>query len=133
MSARFLRFAIVGTLGFLVDAGVLLLLLASEIAGFHAGRCLSFLAGASFTWAVNRRVTFADRRTGDAGGRGAEWARYVAAMAAGAALNYGVYALVLHLLGYSAAVAPLAVAAGSIAGLGLNFLAASRLVFAARR
>jgi putative flippase GtrA len=131
VSLRFLRFAIVGTFGFVVDAGVLALLLASDVAGFHAGRCASFLAGASFTWAVNRRVTFADRRPGD--GRGAEWARYVAAMAAGAALNYGVYALVLHVFGYTAVIAVLAVAVGAIAGLGLNFLAASRLVFAARR
>jgi len=131
VSARFLRFAVVGTLGFAVDAGVLALLLASGLAGFHAGRGLSFLAAASFTWVLNRRFTFG--RAGDAGTRGGQWARYVAAMTAGAALNYAVYALVLHVVGYSAAVAPLAVAAGSIAGLGLNFLSASRLVFAARR
>ena len=134
MSARFLRFALVGTLGFAVDAGVLALLLASGIAGFHTGRCLSFLAAASFTWALNRRFTFADPGgAGASGTRGGQWARYVAAMTAGAALNYAVYALVLHVLGYSVLLAPLAVAAGSIAGLGLNFLSASRLVFAARR
>lgn len=134
MSARFLRFALVGTLGFAVDAGVLALLLASGIAGFHTGRCLSFLAAASFTWALNRRFTFADPEgKGGSGTRGGQWARYVAAMTAGAALNYAVYALVLHVLGYSVLLAPLAVAAGSIAGLGLNFLSASRLVFAARR
>ncbi len=131
MTRRFLSFAIVGTLGFAVDAGVLALLLATDLAGFHAGRCVSFLAAASFTWALNRRFTFADGGAGAA--RGAQWARYVAAMAAGAALNYAVYALVLHTLGYRAAIAPLAVAAGSLAGLGLNFLTASRLVFAPRR
>ena len=65
--------------------------------------------------------------------RGAQWARYVVAMTAGAAVNYAVYALVLHVLGQRALIAPVAVAAGSLAGLGLNFLTASRLVFAARR
>ena len=134
MRPRFLRFAIVGTLGFVVDAGLLSLLLASGLAGFHAGRVLSFLAAASFTWALNRRFTFAaSGGAGESGTRGGQWARYVVAMTAGAALNYAVYALVLQILGQSALVAPLAVAAGSVAGLGLNFLSASRLVFAARQ
>lgn len=132
MTSRFLRFAIVGTLGFVVDAGVLALVLQSGLAGFHAGRCLSFLAAASFTWALNRRFTFADRAA-SRGSRGAQWARYVAAMSAGAAVNYAVYALVLHMLGYTGLIAPLAVAAGSIAGLGVNFTAARHLVFAPRR
>ena len=132
MTSRFLRFAIVGTLGFVVDAGVLALVLQSGLAGFHAGRCLSFLAAASFTWALNRRFTFADRAA-SRGSRGAQWARYVAAMSAGAAVNYAVYALVLHMLGYTGLIAPLAVAAGSIAGLGVNFSAARHLVFAPRR
>ena len=52
---------------------------------------------------------------------------------AGAAVNYAVYALVLHMLGYTGLIAPLAVAAGSIAGLGVNFTAARHLVFAPRR
>jgi putative flippase GtrA len=132
VTSRFLRFAIVGTLGFVVDAGVLALVLQSGLAGFHAGRCLSFLAAASFTWALNRRFTFADRAA-SRGSRGAQWARYVAAMSAGAAVNYAVYALVLHMLGYTGLIAPLAVAAGSIAGLGVNFSAARHLVFAPRR
>ena len=131
MTSRFLRFAIVGTLGFVVDAGVLALVLQSGLAGFHAGRCLSFLAAASFTWALNRRFTFADRAA-SRGSRGAQWARYVAAMSAGAAVNYAVYALVLAWAGYTALIAPFAVAAGSIAGLGVNFSAARWFVFAAR-
>ena len=131
MTSRFLRFAIVGALGFVVDAGVLALVLQSGLAGFHAGRCLSFLAAASFTWALNRRFTFADRAA-SRGSRGAQWARYVAAMSAGAAVNYAVYALVLAWAGYTALIAPFAVAAGSIAGLGVNFSAARWFVFAAR-
>jgi putative flippase GtrA len=131
VTSRFLRFAIVGTLGFAVDAGVLALALHSGLAGFHAGRCLSFLAAASFTWALNRRFTFADRAA-SRGSRGTQWARYVAAMSAGAAVNYAVYALVLAWAGYTALIAPFAVAAGSIAGLGVNFSAARWFVFAAR-
>jgi putative flippase GtrA len=132
VTSRFLRFAIVGTLGFVVDAGVLALVLQSGLAGFHAGRCLSFLAAASFTWALNRRFTFADGAASHGGG-GAQWARYVGAMSAGAAVNYAVYALVLAWAGYTALIAPFAVAAGSIAGLGVNFSAARWFVFAARR
>ena len=49
MSRRFFGFAVVGTIGFVVDAGVLALLLATGLAGFHAGRCVSFLVAASVT------------------------------------------------------------------------------------
>jgi putative flippase GtrA len=126
---QFLRFAAIGTLGFLVDAGVLVALLAGGVAGVHGGRVLSFLAAASVTWALNRRFTFA---ASSGARRLAEWARYLAAMAAGAAVNYAVYALAMRLAGGATLVAPLAVAAGSLAGLAVNFTTARRFVFARR-
>ncbi|MEE4303905.1 MAG: GtrA family protein [Wenzhouxiangella sp.] len=128
MSCRspFIRFAIVGTAGFVVDAAVLYAL----IEGFHTGplaaRVPSFLCAATFTWALNRRWTFASRRTRR---QLRQWGAYTLAMVCGALVNYGSYALVVMILP-AARLTPLAaLAAGSLAGLLVNYTLASRVVF----
>jgi len=122
---RLVRFGIGGLIGFLVDSGLLHALMALG-PGPYLARVPSFLGAATATWLVNRYWTFADRRSA---ARAGEWTRYVAAMIAGGLLNYGVYAL---LLAHSASVRAwpvLGVAAGSVAGMGLNFLSSWFLVF----
>ena len=57
MIEQFLRFGVVGTVGFLVDAAVLLGMLALGL-GPYGGRVLSYLAAASTTFALNRAWTF---------------------------------------------------------------------------
>ncbi len=121
---RLLSFGIAGGIGFVVDAG-LLYLLAPHL-GWYAGRVLSFWGAATATWLINRRFTFTD------GARRLplwqEYLRYLAAMLGGAVVNYAAYVAVLHSLEGPAA--PLiGVAAGSIAGMGVNYLSARYLVF----
>ncbi len=125
MSRQFFRFTIVGALGFLVDAGVLHLLVAGAGGDLYASRLLSFLAAASFTWAMNRRFTFGsgDRRTGR------QWARFVAVNAVGGGINYGVYAALVATVPAVAGLPVLGVAAGSLAGLAVNFTGSRTLVF----
>ena len=121
---RLLSFGIAGVIGFVVDAG-LLYLLAPHV-GWYAGRVLSFWGAATATWLINRRFTFAD------GARRLplwhEYLRYLAAMLGGALVNYAAYVAVLHALQGPAAPL-LGVAAGSIAGMGVNYLSARYLVF----
>lgn len=121
--AQFVRFAIIGTLGFVVDVGVLYGALALG-ASPMGGRVLSFLAAASFTWLANRHCTFSATAS-----PWREWRYYVASMAAGLAVNFLVYALVLELLPPAWWTPGLAVACGSLAGLGINFTSAKRFVF----
>ncbi|MYZ47915.1 GtrA family protein [Propylenella binzhouense] len=118
---RLLRFSVVGTGGFLVDVAVLQLCLSLGLDPY-SGRAVSFLAAVTFTWALNRAYTF------DPSGRpiAVEWVSFVAACSAGGAVNYAVYAVLVASL---AAPPGLAVAAGSLAGLAVNFLAARRIVF----
>ena len=59
LAREFLSFAVVGTIGFVVDLGVLYVV--APTLGWYGGRVLSFLAAASVTWALNRRFTFAGR------------------------------------------------------------------------
>ena len=123
---QFLRFALVGAAGFLVDAGVLQLAMQLTSAGFYLGRIVSYLAAATFTWSLNRRFTFAASRRANPG---AEWWRFLAANAVGGLINYGVYAALVMTVSEVAAWPTLGVAAGSIAGLVINFTLSKRLVF----
>lgn len=127
MSTRrqFLRFALAGVIGFVVDVAVLYALLALGL-GYYLGRVLSFLAAAFTTWQINRRHAFA----AEAGGRWIhEWLRYLLAMSGGGALNYLVYGCVIALAAHRPWLPALAVAAGSAAGLVANFLTAKFWVF----
>ncbi|MBU1361814.1 MAG: GtrA family protein [Gammaproteobacteria bacterium] len=120
----FLLFAGVGVIGFGVDVGVLYL--AAPWLGWYAARLVSFIAAATATWALNRRITFANRSSGMSMGR--EYLSWLVTMLGGACVNYGVYVLTLHWL--DAAWAPAAgVALGSCAGLVVNFVVARYGVF----
>ncbi len=122
--AAFLRFALAGAAGFFVDVAVLHAALGLG-AGLYSGRVVSYLAAASFTWAVNRRFAFASAAAPSV----AEWGRYLLANLSGGVVNYALYAVLVGNLDLFAAWPALAVGAGSIAGLGVNFLASSRFVF----
>lgn len=122
---EFLRFAVVGLLGLAVDVAVLYCAMTAGL-GWLAGRALSFSCAVWVTWQCNRRYTFA-RRAGVTAWQ--EWWRYVSAMLVGGATNYGVYGMMMVLLPRSPLLPFAAVAAGSAAGMMVNFLSARYFVF----
>lgn len=122
---QFLRFAIIGTFGFAVDAGVLWLAMDAGT-GFHAGRVISFLTAVSFTWALNRKHSFQSREDAN---RLRQWLHYVLAMLVGGAVNLGASFACYHAFPVVRAWPILAVAAGSVAGMLVNFVAARQFVF----
>ncbi len=126
---QFLRFAIAGVVGFVVDAAVLYAALGVGL-GYYLGRVLSFLAAAFTTWQINRRYAFTHQAGED---RLREWLRYLLAMLGGGIINYGVYALIIYNAPRGNWTPLFAVAAGSIAGLVANFLSAKLWVFGAGR
>lgn len=122
---RFVRFSLVGIVGFGVDASVLALCLRLGF-GVYDGRLISYLVAATTTWWLNRRFTF----TGAADAKPAlQWTKFLAVNAVGGAVNYCVYAVLVTWLPLAAAYPTLGVAAGSLAGLAFNFLGSRRLVF----
>jgi putative flippase GtrA len=123
---QFLRFAAAGVAGFFVDAAALNVAIHQFGAGLYAGRLLSYLIAASFTWALNRRFTFATRRDHRVL---REWFKFLAANAAGGLINYGVYAALVGTFDFVATWPVIGVAAGSAAGLIANFTLSKRLVF----
>jgi putative flippase GtrA len=125
LAGQFLRFGVVGTGGFLVDTALLYAALAAG-AGLYGGRVLSYVGAASFTFALNRAWTFRGASQAHAG---RQWALFLLVNLIGFALNYGTYAMLVALVPVVAAHPVLGVAAGSVAGLGGNFLASRRFVF----
>lgn len=128
LAGEFFRFGVVGTIGFVVDVGVLYGALALGF-GPYTGRIPAYLAAATTTWALNRAWTFRARASG---GAGRQWALFLAVNLLGFALNYGTYAAAIGFLPLAAAHPWLAVAAGSIAGLFSNFFLSRALVFTRR-
>lgn len=120
-----LLFALAGGIGYLVDAAVLLL--SAPWLGPYAGRLLSFCAAVVSTWLVNRSLTFADRRSGLPLHR--EFLRYFVVCLGGGSVNIAVYALLVHLFALTDWGLLIGVAAGSLAGMAVNFLLSKRFVF----
>ncbi len=125
MGRQLALFAVAGTIGFLVDAGVLYFLLGAG-AGFFAGRAVSFLCAVWVTWRINRRFAFrasAPKVTPDA------WWRYLLAMSGGGVVNYSAYCAAIVLLPPGAWTPLLGVGIGSLLGLAVNFASARLWVF----
>jgi len=117
-------FTLVGGAGFVVDAGVLLLLIHAVGMDVYVARPLSWLAAATFTWWLNRTLTFRDTGTN----RLRQWLMFLAANSGGGLINIGISSALI-----AAQVAPVAaIACGSLAGLIWNFLASRQFVFRRR-
>lgn len=125
ISARFIRFALVGAAGFVVDSACLMIALGLG-ANFLEGRAISYLTAATFTWSLNRCWTFDITSESYFW----QWVKFISANAVGGMINYCVYAILMiavpaHFVGFPV----LAVAVGSGAGLLVNFTLSKRFVF----
>lgn len=127
---RFFRFAIVGCAGYGVDVAALYVAIYGLGAGLYWGRVFSYLCASSSTWYMNRRITFADLRSDKFAG---EWLKFVLLNGVGGVVNYVTYTVYLHYSlhsGFSFAATPaVAVAFGSLSGLGVNYILSRKLVF----
>ena len=127
---QFLRFASVGVLGFIIDAGTLAIAVHGLHLGLYVGRGLSFLIAVTATWALNRNYAFRDTASP---GRAAEWLRYLLSNAVGGSVNVGSYAWLIHQSAGVRENPTLGVALGSIAGMVVNFTLMKVFVFRSRR
>lgn len=121
-------FALAGGVGFVVDAGVLLGLAAYT--GPYVGRLVSFCAAVLTTWLINRHLTFRDSASGVP--MRTELVRYFVVCIGGGVINLATYSILVHALDLDRLWLPAAVAAGSLAGMLVNFSLSKRLVFVSR-
>jgi putative flippase GtrA len=127
-SWRWLQFAVVGSVGFAVDAGLLSLLMGAGWPVLQA-RAVSFLVAVSCTWAINRAWTFQDRRS--AVRRGA-YAVYVLAQLLGAGVNLGCFFVLIRLWPALLEVPVVPLGIGAMVSLVFNFGCATLFVFQVR-
>ncbi|MCC7047642.1 MAG: GtrA family protein [Alphaproteobacteria bacterium] len=125
MHRQLFRFCVVGAIAFVVDAGVVQALVVWAGWNPYLARLVSYLAAASTAWWLNRRFTFG---AGDAPIH-REWVRYLVVNTAGGVVNYASYAALVMASDIVRAMPALGVAAGSVAGLVVNFGLNRWLVF----
>lgn len=123
---QFVKFLMVGTVGFIVDTSVLYLGIYLLGMDYFSGRLLSYLVAATVTWYLHRHFTF---QVSDTAKRLREWFHFLLANAIGGVINFGLYSAVI-LYGTEHYLTPLiGIFFGSIAGLAFNFIASKTFVF----
>lgn len=121
---QFLKFGVVGTLGFVVDTATVYALRGSL--GLYGAGLASYVVAATCTWACNRTWTF---RGLGSGAMHRQWATFLAANMVGFILNRGTYAALVTFVPLCAAEPVFATAAGAIVGMFVNFGLSRAVVF----
>jgi putative flippase GtrA len=120
---KLLRFGIAGGLGFIVDAGVLALLLHTTPLGPFLARLIAIALAMVTTWVFNRTFTF--EKSGDS--LAAEGFRYGSVGITAALVNYGLYSALLLTMPDLQPLAALVFA--TAASMFFSFFGYSRFVF----
>lgn len=122
MTRKLACFAFVGVCGFLVDYGIVLLIVSGFGGSPYIARFFSFLGAVTTTCVLNSKLTFRENKAKYSGVRG--FAVYTGLMLFGLACNYTAYALLLRFVfpvPPTSLMLLLAVACGSVAGMFVNF------------
>ncbi len=122
---QFGMFGMVGLAGFAVDTGTVYALRHSV--GLYVGGVLAYFIAATCTWLFNRLWTF--RHIGRTDPWHVQWRRFLAANLGGFIINRGVYALLVTFVAIAASQPVIAVFAGAVAGMTLNFNLSRKIVF----
>lgn len=124
LAVEVVRFGLAGVLGLCVDITVVYSLCAEL--GLYGAGVVAYFAATSLTWALNRRWTFAGRGSGT---KRRQWLLFLAANSLGFCLNRGAFFLLVAFNAGCAKHPIAAIIAGSVAGMGTNFVLSRKLVF----
>jgi putative flippase GtrA len=124
LSPDFIRFGIVGTLGFCWDTATVYAL--RHHTSLYAAGTAGFLVAASANWLLNRLWTFR-HQTHEPFHR--QWAKFLAANLLGFCLNRGTFFILISVSRLCHNAPVLAIIAGSFAGLTVNYFLSKRFVF----
>lgn len=121
----FLRFAIVGSFGFLWDTGTVYLL--RPLIGLTCALLAGFFVACSINWFVNRVWTYRNVPRNEKAF--SQWIRFLSANSLGFVLNRGAALVLSFSIPFCAQNPVIPVAVGAIIGLAANFNLSDRLVF----
>lgn len=122
---RFLKFGVVGSLGFVWDTGTVYGL--RPFIGLTAATLLAYFIAATLNWILNRVWTF--RGVGHHGHPVLQWLRFLSANSLGFFLNRGTVYTLFYVFPLCIQHPVIALAAGSFAGLIANFKLSQKVVF----
>jgi putative flippase GtrA len=124
LAGQFIRFGIVGGIGFVVDTATVYGL--RHDLGLYGAGMVAYGVAASGNWLLNRLWTFRGHGSQPAH---RQWAMFMLTNLAGFVLNRGTYAILVTFVAAAAEQPVIATAAGAMAGLLVNFNLSRRLVF----
>lgn len=122
-------FAGVGVIGFVVDAGMFMILTNWSGLATIPARVLAFIPATLATWAINRFAVFQSTHVRHAA-KAKEYAKYLLVQGGGIGINFSVFYLALEAFPSSPSLFPLAL--GSLAAMAFNFTGARLIVFRSR-
>jgi putative flippase GtrA len=124
ISENFIRFGIVGALGFVWDTSTVYL--TRGLIGLYAAGAAGYIVAATANWALNRLWTFRGRAHMAAH---RQWIAFLAANALGFTLNRGCFYSLITFNRFCFAHPILPIFAGSMCGMFVNYLLSKRFVF----
>jgi putative flippase GtrA len=122
---QFVMFAMVGLIGLVADTATVYAL--RHAVGLYAAGIAAYFTAATVTWFCNRSWTF--RHANGTASWHLQWRRFLLANFSGFIINRGVYALLVTFVDLAAREPVIAVFAGAVAGMTLNFNLSRKLVF----
>ncbi|MFN3437326.1 MAG: GtrA family protein [Acidovorax sp.] len=125
LNRSLLWFGIVGIVGLAVD--VTLLTVLRDLLGVYGARVASFLAAATTTWILNRHFSFAGRSANM--GIWREYVQYLGLMLGGGLINLATYSVLAWKLAQTPFWLGIYACAGSVLGMAVNFLGASKWLY----
>ncbi len=124
-------FIIAGTVGFVIDAGVLEFAVRYADAGLFSGRIISFSIAVIATWQLNRMLTFKQKAISVIGIKKAllEFFKYLLSSSLSIAINFGIYTFSVLSFTLCHEIPSLAVALGSVGAMFVTFFMSKYWVF----
>jgi putative flippase GtrA len=122
---QFGMFGLVGLIGFTIDTATVYAL--RHAVGLYVAGFAAYFTAASGTWFFNRSWTFREQGSGKVWY--VEWARFLSANSAGFLINRGLYVILVTFVAAAARQPVIAVFAGAMAGMMLNFNLSRKVVF----
>jgi len=127
MNNKYIKFACVGGIGFIVDLSAMIML--STLLPLFIARLLAFLFAVNSNWLLNRNFTFKAQQSEYNTGLIQEWSKFLCSSCFGAVPNLVCYWLLITCLSLSGNAAILAIIPGVVFGMIINYLLADRWVF----
>jgi len=127
MNTKYIKFACVGVIGFLVDLSAMMLF--STFMPLFIARLAAFFFAVNSNWLLNRSFTFKTQQLASNSGLIQEWSRFVCSSCFGAIPNLLCYWILVTGLSLSGNAAIIAIIPGILFGMLINYVLADRWVF----